>query len=58
MSSAVTVKGAVYPMQWMRLIMTCCGMAEQRMGMIDVGVRKIKALIVKMEIVALIGTGR
>ena len=38
--------------------MTCCGMAVQRMGMLQVGVRKMKALTVKMEIVALIGKGR
>jgi hypothetical protein len=25
---------AVYPMQWMGLIMICCGMAVKRMGML------------------------
>jgi hypothetical protein len=48
----VTVKvygSAVYPMQWMRMIMICCGMAVKRMGMLRMSVRKMKALTVKME---------
>jgi hypothetical protein len=51
-SPEVTVKGlrsAVYPMQWMGLIMICCGMAVKRIGMLGVSVRKVKALTVKME---------
>jgi len=49
---------AVYPIQWMRLMMICCGMAVKRMGMLGVCVRKMKALSVKMETVTLIGKGR
>jgi hypothetical protein len=30
-------------MQWIRLIMICCGMAMKRMGMLGVSVRKTKA---------------
>jgi hypothetical protein len=61
MSSAMTVKGsrcAAYPMQWIRLIMTCCGMAVKRMGMLGVSIKKLKALTVKMEIAALIAKCR
>ena len=39
-------------------MMICCGMAVKRMGMLGVGVRKVKALTVKMETVTLIGTGK
>jgi len=35
-----------------------CGMAEKRMGMLRVSVKKMKALTVKMETVTLIGKGR
>jgi hypothetical protein len=42
----------------MGLMMMCCGMAEQRMGMVRVSVRNMKALTVKMEIVTLIGKDR
>jgi hypothetical protein len=45
-------------MQWMRLMMICCGMAMKRMEMLRVGVRKVKALTVIMETVTLIGKGR
>jgi hypothetical protein len=45
-------------MEWMELLMICCGMAVRRMGMIEVSVRKMKALPVKMETVTLIGKGR
>ena len=46
-------------MQWMRprLKMICCGMAVKRLGILAVNVRKMKALIVKMEVVTLIGKG-
>jgi hypothetical protein len=44
-------------MQWMGLMMVCCGMAVKRMGMLGVSVRKTKALTVKMETVTLIGKG-
>jgi hypothetical protein len=57
-STEVIVKGfkmCVYTMQWMRLMMICCGMAAKRMGMLGVSVRKMKALAVKMETVTLIG---
>jgi hypothetical protein len=48
---------AVYPMQWLGL-MIHCGMTAERMGMLGVSVRKMKALTVKMETVTLIGKGR
>jgi len=41
-------------MQWMGL-MICCGMAVRRIEILVVSVRKVKALTVKMETVALIG---
>ena len=47
-----------YPMQRMRQMMICCGMAVKRMGMLEVSVRKTKELTVKMETVTLIGKGR
>jgi len=47
----------VYPVQWMRLMMTCCGMAVKRLGMLGVSVRKMKALTVTIETVTLIGKG-
>jgi hypothetical protein len=36
----------------------CCGKAVKRVGMLGVSVRKMKALSVKVETVALIGEGR
>jgi hypothetical protein len=42
-------------MQWMGLMITCCGVALKRMGMLGVSVRKMKALTVKVETVTLIG---
>jgi len=39
-------------------MITCCRVTVQRMGMLQVGVRKTKALTVKMESVTLIGRGR
>jgi len=44
--------------QWLSLVMLCYGMAVKRMGILRVSVRKMKALIVKMEPVTLIGKGR
>jgi hypothetical protein len=41
----------------MRLLVICCGMALKRIGVLEVRVRKMMALIVKMEIVTLIGKG-
>jgi hypothetical protein len=38
-------RSAVYPMEWMGLIMMCCGMAVKRMGMAAVRVRKMKVLV-------------
>jgi hypothetical protein len=38
--------------------MICCGMAVKGMGMFRTTVRKMKALIAKMERVTLIGRGR
>jgi hypothetical protein len=60
-SPDVTVRvsrSAVYPMQWMRLMMICCGMAVKRMGMLGVSVRKMMALTVKVKTVTLIGKDR
>jgi len=45
-------------MQWMGLMMTRCGMAVERMGMLGGSVGQLKALTVKMETVTLIGKGR
>ena len=45
-------------MQWMRLMMICCGMAVKRLGMLGVSVRQMKALTVKVETVTLIGKGK
>jgi len=42
----------------MRPMTICCGMAVNRMRMLGVNVRKMKALTVKMETVTLIGKGR
>ena len=30
------LRSAVYPMQWMGLMMICCGMAVKRLGMLGV----------------------
>jgi hypothetical protein len=45
-------------MQWMRLMMICCGMAVKKMGMLGVNVREMKVLTVEMEAVTLNGKGR
>jgi len=34
------LRSAVYPVQWMGLMLICCGMAVKRMGMFRVSVRK------------------
>jgi hypothetical protein len=39
-------------------LMMCCGMTVKRMGMLGVSVRKMKAMIVRMETITLLGTGR
>jgi hypothetical protein len=44
-------------MEWMGM-MTCCGMAVKRMGMLRVRWKKMKALIVKVEKITLICRGR
>jgi hypothetical protein len=49
------LRSAVYPMQWMGLMMVGCGMAVKRMGMLAASAKKMKALAVKMETVTLIG---
>jgi hypothetical protein len=54
-SKLKSFKSAVYPLQWMGLMMICCGMAVKRMGMLGVGVRKMKALTVKVETMTPIG---
>jgi hypothetical protein len=51
-------ESAIYPVQWMILMMICCGMAVKRIGMLGVNMRKMKALTVKMETVTLIDKGR
>jgi len=56
-SPGVTVKCVIYPVQWMGLMMICCGMAMQRLGMLGVSVREMKALTLKMETLTLIGKG-
>jgi hypothetical protein len=45
-------------MQWMGLMMICCGMAVNRMGISGVSVWKMKTLTVKVENVILIGKGK
>ena len=42
---------------WMGLMMIRCGMAVKRLGMLEVSVRKMQALTVKMGTVILIGKG-
>jgi hypothetical protein len=39
-------------------LMICCGMAVRRMGLLEVSMRKMKTLSVKMETVTLIDEGR
>jgi len=39
-------------------MITCCGMAVKRMGMLGVGVRKMKILTVKIVTVIIIGKGK
>ena len=59
-SPEVIVKGfrnAVYPMQWVGLVVLCCGTAVKRMGTLGVSMRKMRLLTVKMETVTLIATG-
>jgi hypothetical protein len=45
-------------MQWTGLLMICCGIAVNRMGMLGVSVREMKVLTVKVERVTLTGKGR
>ena len=45
-------------MQWLGLMMICCGMAVKWMGMLGVSVRKMKTLTMKMKVVTLTGKGR
>jgi hypothetical protein len=42
----------------MRLMVICCGMAIERMGMLGFSVRMMKALTSKIETVTLMGKGR
>jgi hypothetical protein len=51
-------EGFCLSMEWMRLMMKCCGMAVKTMGMLRVSVRNMKALTVKMEIMTVIGKSR
>jgi hypothetical protein len=58
-SPEVTVlRSVVYPMQWLALMMICCGMAVEWKGKLGVSVRKKKVLTVKRETVTVIGKGR
>jgi len=41
------LKNAVYPLQWMGLMVICCGMTVKGMGKLGVSVRKMKALTVR-----------
>jgi hypothetical protein len=50
------LRSVVYPVQWMGLMMTCCGMAV-KMGMLS-ECEKMKALTVNTATATLIGTGR
>ena len=52
------VRSAVYSVRWLGLMMICCGMALNKMRMLGMSVRKMKALTVKMETVTLIGRSR
>jgi hypothetical protein len=52
------LRSAVYPIQWTGTMKICCGIAMNRMGMLKVIGKKMKALTVKMETVTLIGEGR
>jgi hypothetical protein len=54
----MVLRSAVYPVQWMTLIMICHGMAMKRMEVLAVSVRKMKAPTVKVEAVTLIGKSR
>jgi hypothetical protein len=47
------LSSAVYLVQWMRLMMICCGMAVKRMEMLGASVRKKEALTVKTETIIL-----
>jgi len=40
---------AIYPVQWMGLMMICCGMAVMGVRMLGINVRKMKALTVKIK---------
>jgi hypothetical protein len=50
-------ESAVCPLQWMELMMICSGMTVKRMVLLGVSLRKMKALTVNMETVALICKG-
>jgi hypothetical protein len=58
MSPDVMVKGfrkCCMSMEWMALMIMCCGIAAKRRRMLGVSVKKMKALSVKVETVTLIG---
>jgi len=60
-SPEVSVKGfkvCCIAVQWMRLIVICCGMAVKRVGMLVVSAENIKALTVRVKTATLIGKGR
>jgi hypothetical protein len=50
-------EGFVCAVQWMGLMVICCGMAVKGMGMLGMSVREMRALTVKMETVTLSGKG-
>jgi len=51
------LRSAAYSLQWMGLMLICCGMAVKKVGMLGVSVRKMKVLSVKMETVTVIHEG-
>jgi hypothetical protein len=54
----MVIRRAVYPLQWMRLMMSSCGMAVQKKGMLGVSVSKMKAPAMNIETVTLIGNNK
>ena len=60
-SPEVIVKGFkkfCITVEWMGLMVICCGIGVKRMGMLRVSVRNVTAQTVKMQMVTLIGRGR
>jgi len=51
------LRSAVYLVQWTGMMKICFGMAMNKMGMLEVIGKEMKAQTVKMETVTLIGKG-